>query len=223
MLCDLNLHARGLLTAGVLAILATSVAACGGPTYPNCDNDSHCHTGEFCVNGHCQQCRTDSDCQAGSHCAEGACAPIQGYCQGRGQCGQNEDCQNNRCVQVATSTVEPEPPTPTAGPCSLDTLFFDYESSDLTPAARNALETAARCIRDRNIPHVTVVGHTDPRGTEEYNLALGDRRARAVMQYLTALGVPAATFDASSRGEEDAAGEDEGGWSRDRRAVMLER
>ena len=59
---------------------------------------------------------------------------------------------------------------------------------------------------------------TDPRGTEEYNLALGDRRARMAANYLIALGARADRVDVRSVGEEQASGTDEAGWARDRRA-----
>jgi peptidoglycan-associated lipoprotein len=63
---------------------------------------------------------------------------------------------------------------------------------------------------------------TDPRGTEEYNMALGDRRAQSAKTYMKALGV-AAELSASSMGEEIASGTDEGSWARDRRVDIRER
>jgi peptidoglycan-associated lipoprotein len=60
---------------------------------------------------------------------------------------------------------------------------------------------------------------TDPRGTEEYNLALGERRAQAVTRYLSALGVES-SLKARSVGEEMAAGDEDQGWARDRRAEL---
>ena len=65
---------------------------------------------------------------------------------------------------------------------------------------------------------VRVVGLTDPRGTEEYNLALGERRARASGDFSRALGVPAQEVEIASVGEELARGQDEAGWAADRRA-----
>ncbi|HEY8432102.1 MAG TPA: OmpA family protein, partial [Sandaracinaceae bacterium] len=63
----------------------------------------------------------------------------------------------------------------------------------------------------------------DPRGTEEYNLALGERRARAVQSYLQNLGIDASRIHASSMGEEMASGTDEASWARDRRVDFHER
>ena len=66
-----------------------------------------------------------------------------------------------------------------------------------------------------------VEGHCDPRGTEEYNLALGDRRARSVVGYLGRLGVETSRLRAVSKGKLEAVGSDEEGWARDRKATFV--
>jgi peptidoglycan-associated lipoprotein len=80
------------------------------------------------------------------------------------------------------------------------------------------LERDAECIKRSSGIRAVIVGTTDPRGSEEYNLALGERRAQSAVRYLSALGVDAAHLDSRSTGEEYAAGSDEAGWARDRRA-----
>ncbi len=194
------------------------------PDYPACDDDDDCRQGEFCVNDLCQQCRADSDCPAGQRCNEGRCDPIEGWCASDGDCSPGEECQNNRCV---TRAVEPEPAEPTgpttSAPCSLEPVYFGFDSDELDSSTRDAVTRVARCIRDRGIGRVHVTGYTDPRGTEEYNLALGDRRARGVLQYLVSLGASRDTFSASSMGEEMAQGEDEAGWRNDRKVTFTER
>ncbi|MCA9616210.1 MAG: OmpA family protein [Myxococcales bacterium] len=206
-----------------LFALCTFFVACG-PDYPACENDDDCHEGEFCVNDLCQQCRDDSDCPAGQSCNDGRCDPIQGWCAGNGDCGPGEECQNNRCVASSTEDLPPQSTGPTNnGPCSLDTVYFAFDSDELDSSTRDALTSIARCIQTRGIARVHVTGYTDPRGTEEYNLALGDRRARAVMQYLTSLGLGRDSLSASSMGEEMAQGEDEGGWRNDRKVTFTER
>lgn len=202
--------------------LASILVACG-PQYPNCNNDGDCHENEFCVNGTCQQCRPGAnDCPAGQQCEDGRCEPIEGYCESSSDCPGDEECRNNRCVasQVVT-TPEPTEPTPTA--CSLSPVYFAFDSSELDGSARNTLQSNADCIQERQIPNVRLIGHTDPRGTEEYNLALGDRRARQVKSYLQNLGVEASRMTTMSMGEEQARGQDEAGWARDRRVDVLER
>jgi outer membrane protein OmpA-like peptidoglycan-associated protein len=136
------------------------------------------------------------------------------------------------CGTAKTASKPAEPPTreplidafsapPAAAvtheKCAPESVYFAFDSSDLEPSAREAAGRNARCIASAHSRSVRVVGMTDPRGVEEYNLALGDRRARAVTRYMTALGV-STPFQVSSVGEELAAGSEEQGWARDRRA-----
>jgi peptidoglycan-associated lipoprotein len=110
-------------------------------------------------------------------------------------------------------------PTQSAQGCGLEPVHFAYDSSELDHDARDVLSNDARCLRDRGMPQVTVTGMTDPRGTEEYNLALGERRARSTTRYLQGLGVAPEKLRASSTGEEMAS-DDESGWAHDRRAEL---
>lgn len=207
------------------AVLTASSVLFGCPAkYPKCAQDNDCHEGEFCVNEMCQQCRDNSDCSGGQQCNGGRCDAIEGYCVGAADCGPNQTCESNRCVNRPTESNNNGNVDNNAGngACQLEAAYFDYDSSTLSPAARDALQRNANCIRSRNLTRVTVSGSTDPRGTEEYNLALGDRRARATIQYMTSLGVPDSVMTAGSVGEEMAQGEDESGWARDRRADFRE-
>ena len=105
------------------------------------------------------------------------------------------------------------------GNCRVESVYFAYDSSELDGSARSTLEGNAGCL-NRRTGTAAVTGMTDPRGTEEYNLALGDRRARTVSQYMGNLGVEGSRMQVHSVGEEYADGEDESGWSRDRRAEI---
>lgn len=205
----------------ILASLALAfVASCGGPEYPNCEEDTDCHQGEFCVNNLCQQCRTNEDCGPGQTCASGACQNTPGYCGSNADCAEGEECKDNVCVARAESYVPPPPPD--KGACQLEAVYFGFDSSTLDDAARNQLSTVASCVQSRGIKAVHLTGLTDPRGTEEYNMALGDRRAQSAKTYLKSLGL-AADLSASSMGEELASGADEGGWGRDRRVDVREK
>ncbi|MCZ7677244.1 MAG: OmpA family protein [Sandaracinaceae bacterium] len=207
-----------------LAMLALcAMAGCGGPQYPNCNNDSHCHTGEFCVNGTCQRVpprRERLPLRPAVPGPDGA-RPSPGYCSSSGDCPSGQECQNNRCVASQVTTSEPVDTSP--GPCSLSPVYFGYDSSDLDGAARGAMQSNAQCIQQRDIQSVRLTGHCDPRGTEEYNLALGDRRARAAASYLQNLGVDRGRLQTRSMGEEMASGSDESSWARDRRVDFEER
>ena len=206
--------------AGLFLLIGAS--GCGGPEYPNCNNDGDCHEGEFCVNGLCQQCRPgENDCGAGQDCVDGRCEDIPGYCTSTSDCPDGQECQNNRCVTAQSEDLGDTGTGPTA--CSLSTVYFGYDSSELDGSTRSTLQSNANCINEREIQSVTLVGHADPRGTEEYNLALGDRRARSVKSYMENLGVPGDRMSTRSMGEEMASGSNESSWSRDRRVEFQER
>ncbi len=140
-----------------------------------------------------------------------------------GACGSSAP-ETRDTVAPADSLEANTAPTPVAtaggeaGPCELSGVRFAFDSSDLDAAARSQLDSNVRCIQARNLARVRVTGTTDPRGTEEYNLALGDRRAQATATYLGSLGVESGKIESHSTGEEFAAGSDEGGWANDRRA-----
>jgi peptidoglycan-associated lipoprotein len=99
---------------------------------------------------------------------------------------------------------------------------FAYNETDLLPADRDALIMIAECLVKGPLAghDLRLVGRADPRGTDEYNLALGTRRADAVRQYLQRLGVPATQLEPTTRGEIDASGDDEPSWRRDRRVDL---
>lgn len=210
------------MVVGALA-LAGMLFGCG-PEYPNCGDDDDCHEGEFCVNGQCQLCRDDSDCPAGQRCNGGRCDPIEGYCASNADCPDGQECENNRCVAMQVESLPQTDPGPVAsGPCTIETAYFGFDEDSLSSASRDLIAANARCMQERNISRLHLTGFTDPRGTEEYNLALGDRRARAVMQYMTSLGVERSALSASSAGEEMSTGENEAGWRNDRKVTFTER
>ena len=109
----------------------------------------------------------------------------------------------------------------TAGP--LQTIYFDFNSAQLTPVAKSTLEANAMWLKDNDEVTIQIEGHTDERGGHQYNLALGENRARVVQDYLVALGVSAANIAIISYGKEKpiSYGHDEGSWSRNRRANFV--
>jgi peptidoglycan-associated lipoprotein len=96
---------------------------------------------------------------------------------------------------------------------------FDYDKDELTPEDRAVLDQLATCLTSGAAKgkSVSLIGRADPRGTEEYNLGLGSRRADSVSQYLGRLGVGAPQMSVSTRGALEATGTDESGWKQDRR------
>src|SRR5262245_58237083 len=96
---------------------------------------------------------------------------------------------------------------------------FDFDEFKLLPEDRDVLDQVATCITSGPLKgrRLALVGRADPRGTSEYNLALGDHRAQSVVDYLTHLGVENRQVAASTRGDLDARGHDEPTWRIDRR------
>ena len=84
----------------------------------------------------------------------------------------------------------------------LGPVFFDYDASEIRPAARAALQQNAEWMNRWTSTRIRVAGHCDERGTNEYNLSLGDERAAAVRDYLVGLGIDASRIGTVSRGEE---------------------
>jgi peptidoglycan-associated lipoprotein len=131
---------------------------------------------------------------------------------------------------------QPPPPPPTAVPTEaeifakmslaelnakapLEDVFFEYDKADLSDRARTSLQKNADWLRKWTSTRVTVEGHADSRGSNEYNLALGERRAAAVRDFLASLGVAAARMNIVSKGEEEPTcrEEAESCWSKNRR------
>ena len=113
--------------------------------------------------------------------------------------------------------MSPDTSTPSLEACALRTLYFGFDSAELNAEARQEIERAVECFKAQNSPvRLRLTGATDPRGTEEYNMALGEQRAQIVERYLTSLGVGKERLTVTSVGEEMSKGSDEKGWAEDR-------
>lgn len=104
-----------------------------------------------------------------------------------------------------------------------DRIFFSLDRSDLTPQARATLDRQAEWLRRYPNVLVTIEGHCDERGTREYNIGLGHRRANAARNYLVALGIRPDRIDTTSFGKErpEVLGSNESAWRQNRRAVTV--
>jgi peptidoglycan-associated lipoprotein len=102
-----------------------------------------------------------------------------------------------------------------------DRVFFDYDKSDLTDAARATLQKQAAWLQRFGAVTLILEGHADERGTREYNLGLGARRAQSVKDYLASLGVSAARLDTISYGKERpvCVESNDACWAQNRRGV----
>jgi len=135
---------------------------------------------------------------------------------------------------IQTSTPTPTPTGP-SGPiegsgehfrqvmAGQDTIYFDTDKFDIDSQDAAALRSQAQYLLQYTQARATVEGHADERGTREYNLALGERRANAAKNYLVSLGVPAERLSTISYGKERpvATGSNESAWAQNRRAVTV--
>jgi peptidoglycan-associated lipoprotein len=105
----------------------------------------------------------------------------------------------------------------------LETIHFDYDSYELRPDAIRILEESGRLLKKYPSATVTIEGHCDERGTVEYNIALGERRAWAVKSYLVEYGINPKSLITISYGKEKPIdpGHDENAWSKNRRAAII--
>ena len=177
-----------------------------------CGSDEHCSDGKSCRNYRCESvCAEDGDCGDGLSCFGGEC---KSECDAvAGGCDDSQNCQKGRCVAAAAPCEED-------GDCDIGfrcstgicteglveatqateacgehvRVFFDYNEIVLNSDSRTTLEQLAECLQGHPDWNLTVEGHADERGTTEYNLALGEKRARTVIDYLKNLGVPMARF-----------------------------
>jgi peptidoglycan-associated lipoprotein len=124
------------------------------------------------------------------------------------------------------TTPPPPPPQQQTEPESRATLtdaFFDFDEASLRADAKTALENNAKWMQSNSGSSVIVEGHCDERGSVEYNLALGERRAKAAKEFLVSYGIPANRITTISYGKERPfdPGHDENAWAQNRRAHFV--
>ncbi len=121
---------------------------------------------------------------------------------------------------VSEPATEPEPE---ARQVELGDAFFDFDKSDIRPDARETLSANGRALLESRDVRIRIEGHCDERGTREYNMALGDRRARSARDFLVRFGVDPSRIEIISYGEERpfAQGHNETAWQLNRRAHFI--
>jgi len=126
-------------------------------------------------------------------------------------------------VETGESNIVPGSQDDLRAQAGSDTVLFGYDSYELDAEAKAILARHAQWLQQNPGVRVTLEGHCDERGTREYNLALGDRRANSAKNFLAAQGVDVARLSTISYGKERPAveGTDEAGWAQNRRAVTV--
>lgn len=147
-------------------------------------------------------------------------------------CSRKEAPPVEEEIAPVEETVPPPPPPPVreetpeveeVEPLVLADVFFDFDRFAIKDEYKKVLESNAELLLARPGAKLLIEGHCDERGTNEYNLALGEKRAKAVMDFYTAYGVPAARLSMISYGEERPfdRGHNEAAWAKNRRAHMV--
>lgn len=174
-----------------------------------CSGPADCAAGQICRDNRCGPCLSEGDCEGGKVCLDGVCAAAE--CRTTNDCPAGLSCIDYKC-QVDQSTASGLGP----GDCALESIYFDFDSFEVTPEQRNVLERNYDCLGKRG-GKLVLEGHCDNLGTTEYNMALGERRASMIKKLLTALGMEGQGIRLVSKGEEEATGVGEDGRAKDRR------
>lgn len=183
---------------------------------PECAATEDCQAGFKCQGEKCvPECAAESDCANGMKCKAGRCTPA-------GECASDADCPAGQKCDASQRCTTPLADSSDA--CQLSTVRFEFNEFTLTSEARRTLDQNADCLKSKK-GGVVLAGHCDERGTEEYNLHLGEKRANAVKKYLSALGVEPKALQTVSYGKERPvnSGHDESAWSENRRVEFNER
>ena len=127
-------------------------------------------------------------------------------------CGERQLCIRSQCVDI----------TPGLAECSNVRIHFDFNQADIHPDETAKLQRMGRCLKADHALHVTIEGNADERGTEEWNLALGDKRATSVESYLEQLGVSKAQLKTVSYGKDRplCTQHNEECWAKNRQAAL---
>ena len=204
-------------------------------TCQECRESSHCEgAGMQCSSGVCERipgyCDETVKCSGNQKCRDQRCGP---ECLGDNECSETDFCDNGSCAarpecgENALTAACPEGKECVGGACQIkliscttDPVYFDYNQSTIKRSQRKTLGQLAECLQGDNVALHTIEGHCDERGTEEYNMMLGERRADAAKKYLERKGVPAERMTTRSYGKENPAveGSNERAWKKNRRA-----
>jgi len=230
---------------GVLWLAGCPVRPKSGDCHTSADCAGAGGIGAVCVEGRCQECGADADCKAGFVCRSWKCLP-KPECSADADCPEGKGCESERCVvRKAAERARECASHVDCGEgrlCDADgrcvaragaedaacsdpatwVVRFGFDEAAIVPEAQGKLQKISDCLRHEPAARVVVTGHCDERGTTQYNLALGSRRAEAARKYLGDLGV-AGTLETVTLGKERplCTESTEGCWAQNRRAEIM--
>lgn len=161
---------------------------------PNfCTSVDDCPGKQKCRDNRCAvECVDNSECGSGN-CEGGNCVEVQ-QCAGDLDCPEGQICKDGKCGAALTSSTG----------CSVETIYFEYDAAGINGKAKSLLQANADCIKSGKLK-IRIEGHADETGSNEYNMSLGEKRARSVYKYLRQLGVSKASMSTITYGEEKPA------------------
>lgn len=180
---------------------------------PECSEDSDCDEGQSCSDQRCvaySSCTQDIDCGPGMKCVDGTCFEKEQ------DPWQNVSAQ---CQPFDKSAAVP-------GEVKTSVIRFDFNESNIRPDMRSIMDQNAQCLKQQGgTVELVIEGHCDERGTQEYNLALGERRAETVKDYLVRMGVDSSRIRIVSKGENEpmCRSNTESCWAKNRRAEFIQK
>lgn len=174
-----------------------------------CNTSEDCLGGKICKDNKCEACEDDRQCGEGGRCSNGACL-TRGSCNTNEDCADDEDCIDGACKRPGRDEA-PELS------CQMDSVYFGFDEFSVPDNAKAPLQTTSECIQQGADRGVYLEGHTDATGTDEYNIALSEKRARTVADFLARLGIDPSRLRVNPKGESEATGTDGPSRSQDRR------
>lgn len=183
-----------------------------------CTQTAECINGYVCREGKCDTCVDDIECDGGTcdfstgQCSTGA-GGGDGSCTTDDECAMDEICDGGLCVFS-------DLPAGGDDPCGLAAIYFDFDSPKIRGESAEQLKSLAECMITQG-RLVYLEAHADPRGTEEYNIMLTDKRGQSVKKFLQDLGVQGENMQVISKGALEAIGTNESEWQEDRRVEFV--
>lgn len=214
---------RVLFCSARLVLIVLGMSGCKAK-YPKCDSDESCISqNEVCVFGQCQECRDDTQCAQKyptEHrvCNLGRCDVVPQPITSTPAPPEEREYAKKGTVSITCRTNNPKKPL------ALDPIYFEFDQYELNTGAQLSLQHNVDCLAQVSGLPIILDGHSDERGTQEYNLALGEKRADTVFKFIKTLGADVRTIVTRSKGENEPVCEQQTDncWAQNRRVEFVQ-
>ena len=186
----------------------------------DCESDLECQSGAYCGKSKVciENCSSEKSCSEGEACISGRCVAGFAACQSNTDCAEGFGCDSGLCSKAGVYQMAMN------SECQSDLrIHFDFNKFQIKGSEQSVAKKAAECLKANPNAKLRVEGHTDDRGSTEYNLSLGDKRARALKTHLARLGIDPNRVSTISYGSEKPLSREknEAAWSMNRRDDIL--